>query len=560
MTDTLEPAAQEGAALFLEFTKLEVAADAGTRTIKALAIPYDEELERLDYITGARRWNFEQGSAKFRDSTKLAYGHDLTAGGMPIGKVASVEQTEAGPRIEAKVSETAKGNEVYTLMRDGVLDRVSVGFYPVRTELDETDPANPLLRFHEIDVFEVSVVPDPAFDSAVIESVLSRTSTTRTEPVTPSKGNPMTEQNEAPSAEAFATLSQSLETVTGSLETLERRIATLGAGSGENAGPAVPFRSYGEFLKAAAVGDKAAVEFLAHVAGDASTDPIAAAFLAYTGGTTGDLGDVLKDSWVGDRFRQVEAQRTLLNFFSRSPLPAQGMGVEYGKLLADTTQVEKQANEGDTLAYGKLTFETDRAPLETFGGWGDMSRQEVERAPINVVERFFSALVNKYAQTTEAKVNAAATAGGVALAGSVLDLATADGWIKFVIRAAHQLKDLGYPLEGILVGWDVFEDIATLRDGAATDAPRLLDRNSGNINIPGLKGEMFTLPVIPISTGATTNVVRAVNSEAIRTYEAAGAPFRLQDDDITNLTKAFSVYGYMATATEVPGAIIKPAV
>ena len=57
---------------------------------------------------------------------------------------------------------------------------------------------------------------------------------------------------------------------------------------------------------------------------------------------------------------------------------------------------------------------------------------------------------------------------------------------------------------------------------------------------------------------AAAGFVRAVHSSAIRTFEDGAAPFRLQDDDITNLTKAMSVYGYLATAVEDEDAIVAP--
>ena len=54
------------------------------------------------------------------------------------------------------------------------------------------------------------------------------------------------------------------------------------------------------------------------------------------------------------------------------------------------------------------------------------------------------------------------------------------------------------------------------------------------------------------------NAVRAGSGDGIVTYEAPGAPFRLQDDDITNLTSAFSIYGDAAFAVEDENALIRP--
>lgn len=517
------------------------------REIEGIAVPYGEETVRFDWLTGATRWVFEEGSVSLAEGAQLFYGHDHMSNGLPVGRIVSAEHTPEGFKIRARFANTPKADEVYALCQpdqDGVavLDRFSIGFQrdAATTRLEDPESDSPLLVFEDVPIWETSVVPLAQFhQSARVTDVLKGTHQTKENHMPCTKCGTVHAAGVTECQVAFAT-SDDVTALASSLDNLERRIATLGAPA--PSGPAVPGASYGDFLQLAAAGDPGALEFL-----------------AYVGGTTDDLGDLLKDTWVGDRYKIVEATRTCLNFFARSPLPATGMGIEYGVEGTDTTKVEEQVNEGDTLAYGSITFDTAHAKLKTYGGWGEMSRQEIERSPINVVERFYDALLRRYARVTEAAANTQTVAGGEALAGGVLDMTTVDGWTRFAIRAARVMKDRGYPLEGLLVGFDVFEDLALMRDGDQLDAPRFLDRRTGSINVTGLSGEVFNVPVIPIETGNTPDVIRAANSEAIRTYEAGGAPFRLQDDDITNLTKAFSIYGYMATVTEVPGALIKPA-
>jgi hypothetical protein len=47
------------------------------------------------------------------------------------------------------------------------------------------------------------------------------------------------------------------------------------------------------------------------------------------------------------------------------------------------------------------------------------------------------------------------------------------------------------------------------------------------------------------------------NSAALTTYESAGAPFRLNAEEITNLSQKFSVYGYLAVAAADKKALVK---
>lgn len=536
--EVLEQTNQDSTRLdFLEFQVNHLEAQEtpdGEWTIKGLAIPYGEELERLDWWTGATRQVFNQGAAVFRDNAALFYGHDHLDRGLPIGRILEAEDTEDGPRITAKVSRTAKGGEVYTLLQDGVLDRFSVGYYHVKNHLEDVDSeAGALLVHDEIDVFETSVVPDPAFQSAKVETVLHRQAAAPRNPTT----------KEGPTMTETATVTpEDIQGLARSIDTLERQVATLGQADDTTGGAPeafLSFDSYGEFLSAAASGT-----------------PEAMAVLEYVGGVVGDLGDWVKDTWVGDLYRPLEERRRLLNLFESSPLPASGMNVEYGKLLEDTTQVDVQAAEGDLLPYGRIKFTTDTAPLVTYGGWGEMSRQEVERSAIAVVEKFFQALLRRYAQRTEAAVRAAAidAANATALVGTAPDLDTVEGWTDFVVDASFYLDDQGHAPEFILAGRDVFKGLAKMRLGV--DGPFFLDRASGSVNVTGLSGQVFNVPVVPVNQDG---LVRVGDSSAIRTFEAGGAPFRLQDDDITHLTKAFSVYGYMAIAVQDKTALVAPA-
>lgn len=515
------------------------------REITGLAVPYLEDMARPDWLGRFDVQRFALESAVPRDNTVIYFGHDHLQRGLPVGRVLAFEHADDGLRITARISETSKGNDVYTLLKDKVLDRFSIGYRHVANHLEDVDVEDkPTALVHDqVDVFEVSVLSDPQYDTAVIDGVLTRLPNQKETLMKCTKCGKVHAAGVTECQLDITTLAsaEDVNALSASVEDLTRQIATLGATGNGSDTPVAPGSSYGEFLQMVATGEQEALDFL-----------------AYVGGTVGDLGDWVKDSWVGDIYKPITERRRLHNLFSSSPLPATGMNVEYGKLLSDTTDVDEQLLEGDTLAYGKIAFDTATAPLKTYGGWGEMSRQEVERSSMAVVEKFYSALVNRYAKVTEAAlrtiVNDPANRHVLAGAG-VHDLATADGWIDYTVDSAVWLDDLGYDPEFVLVGYDVFKSLAKLRDGDNADAPRLLDRSSGKVNIVSLTGDLFSLPVVPVNV---PGLVRIGHSEAIRTFEAGGAPFRLQDDDVTNLTKAFSIYGYEAIAVQQPDLLVAP--
>lgn len=565
-----------GGVSYLSFTGLAVAPDSapadddGEWIVEGIALPYGEELARFDWLTGATRWLFEAGSALFREGAQLFFGHDHLTLGMPIGLVLDVQQTDAGAKIRAKISKTEKGREVYTLARDGVLARFSVGLDrespETKTRVEDADSDAPLLVFESIPVWETSIVPNPAYQSARIEAVLNnqrgpnmkctKCGQVHANGVVECQADALAAYQAQQQQQDPNNLAGQVAELSAGLDVVTRQLATFGDNLGAGATSAPPIElpaSYGDFLMGLATNDKVALDFL-----------------AFAGTNTGELitADWLDGTWVGEMRDRLVERRRVLNLFRTRPLPAKGMRIEFGRVLDDSgVQVGKQVNEGDLLPYGKLAFDPGAsAPVETFGGWGDMSRQVIERSDVAVVEKFFEALFNRYLQVTEARAHAVAmnpANASLSQTGVAHTFATADGWIDFVLDAAFALDDQGLPLEFLLVSRPIFRMLAKLRDGEQGDAPRMLDRTTGTIQITApanrgsLSGQMFNLPVIPLKS-TDPNMVRAGNGDAICTFEAPGAPFRLQDDDITNLTSAFSLYGYAAWGDEDNRALIRP--
>lgn len=525
-------ALEQDGATFLNVVGLK-AAQGDRREVTGLAVPYDEEVDRLDWFTGATKLKIAPGAAQVRDNAAIFYGHDHLNHGLPVGKITSAEHTDDGLKITARLSETPKGDEVYTLLKDGVLDRFSIGFYSLKSHLEDDDT---VLVHDEIDVFETSIVHDPQYSSAKVESVLSRQPSTAKEPH-------MTATAPEVDLTGLAT-AEDVTTLSASITQLERQIATLGTTEAGDELLEAPAATYGEFLKKVAARDPEAIAFLERVETLATV--------------VSDMGGHVKDGWVGDLFRTITNQRRVINFFGTSPLPREGMNVEYGQVRGtDTTQVAEQATEGATLAYGKVGFGTATAPVKTYGGWTDFSRQVIERSGVPVVDRAFRALVRKYAATTEAAVRttATATAAAVEVGSAVHDLATVDGWVSYIVDAATYLDDRGITLDGLFVAPDVFKSLALMRTG--TNGEFFLDRNSGSLSVTGLTADVFNVPVVLVPAAAA-GTVRGVSKEAVHVWEAGGAPFRLQDEDITNLTEAMSIYGYMAHGITDTEAITRP--
>ena len=98
------------------------------RTLEGIAVPYGDVIDTWD---GAETFDRDCVFDDL-DQAKLCYQH-----GEVIGRIIGGESREDGLHITARVSDTAKGRDAVTLVRDGVLDSFSVGFIPIESERDK---------------------------------------------------------------------------------------------------------------------------------------------------------------------------------------------------------------------------------------------------------------------------------------------------------------------------------------------------------------------------------------------------------------------------------------
>ena len=141
----------------MEVRSFEVRLDEQTREVSGIAVPYGQVAD----IGGAYQEQFVPGAIRSVDDVKLFWQH-----AEPIGKILEGRDTETGFEIRAKISDTPRGQEAYTLLKDGVINKFSVGFMPV----EQTKEGNVVTRTL-VDLKEVSLVSFPAFAGASVSEV-----------------------------------------------------------------------------------------------------------------------------------------------------------------------------------------------------------------------------------------------------------------------------------------------------------------------------------------------------------------------------------------------------
>lgn len=499
--------------------ELEYREEDGDGWLEGLAVPYGE-------IAPTFSERFEPGSVEPDETVWLRNQHDQT-----IGVIKAVEERAEGFWIRAKLSLDNLSKSVRDQLRDGTVRSLSVGFVPLEERQEDgiRVVTRALLR-------EVSVVSRPAYAGA---SILATREESKDHQVPNHKEESAMTDSE----------NQDLVEVREEIAEIGRRLDMLPTAA-PVAEDKIETRAAGELIQLALNGDKDVEAYLS----DLQTR-------AYTGGTSAD--SPIKDAWVGDLTRIFDASSGVLaSVFSTGSLPEKGMSIEFAELGTNTVKFEEQVNEGDDLAFGKVTLTTRTAPVKTYGGYTQLTVQEVKRSTLPILNRHFEAQAaaagarKKLVLRNEFNTVRAAQIGDnnvVTLAG---DFNTADhiDWSNLVVDAAIAYEAKNANFDVLVVSPAIFKRLNAL----VVDGNKVLnvapDRNTiGRLNLPGLTGDLAGVTVV-VDTAATGDTATFVNGRALRQYESGIV--QLSDDNIINLSSTFSAYKFGAVAAEIPGFIV----
>jgi HK97 family phage prohead protease/HK97 family phage major capsid protein len=482
------------------------------REVTGIAVPYN---------TISNNEMFAPGAAIPAENTMLFWEHDEV-----IGRVVSWEQAPEGLMITAKFTEgVQQADEAYALVKDGAVRSFSVGFRLIESHLD----ANGVNIVDLADVREVSVVPFPWYETATIQQVREEPTESVMETETMTDSTP-------------AVAAADLDEVREAVEDIRREVAV--ALEVRNVEPAVETRSAGEIVHAIASGDEQAIR-------------------TYSGATTGD--SVLINAWIGDLTRIVEQAAPLRGVFGSSAIPGAGNYLEYASLTSNSVAIAQQAAEGDDLGYGEVVIDSHTAPVKTFGGYSQLTKQVIERSSIAYVDHVLRAqavatgvAINGFLRDHyETEHAAQITAGNDVILGTAASFAAAtyQDWLVAAIDAQVKFQTQGLAIDALIVNKATFKSLLTVE--SADGRPVFLvtgagNNNVGTLNVQGLAGELAGIPVV-VDAGLEVEAA-FVNRNALRFY---GSPtVSLQQDNVINLSRAFSIYMYGAVAHEIPSAIV----
>lgn len=498
----------------------------GVKHLRALAVPYGEDYTEIFPGFFER---FTKGAlTPAADPMKLKLEHSET-----IGKIIETKETDQGLEITAVISDTTSGRDAATLLEDGVLTRVSIGFIPDADsqEIKSDKQGNIYIIHHRAQLLEVSIVSFPAYESAIVQEIRSK------------NNQPKEKESLAMDKleDQISEVRQSMAEISRELAETRSQITTTPA-----LHPLNNYRSAGEYMKAYATG----ADNIREYADDSTL-----------------IGDVsVKPYWLEREIKLMEAKQPVTKLFTHAyDLPKEGMSFDYPTFANSTIKVAKQEKEGDELVHGKLKLSSENVKVKTFGGYAPLSRQAVDRASAAYLSTIWKAQGIQYATAIEAQTrsslkttleeNVKTTSIESQLTATTL---TVDEFINLTLDIIDYFDDeVLFPFTGIAVSANVFSYLSTLGEkakafqftGAPADKIGYLSINSRNAAIDGLQ-----ISRLPQSAGE--NHLFGYSSEAVTVHESSNAPLRLSDErDDTNLTNIFTVYGYAAHEVQAAGIV-----
>jgi len=135
-------------------------ADDKKRIVKGYGSYFDNMDSDGDII---RRGAYKKTIKENGDRVRYIYQHNMA---QPLGKMNMLEEDDKGLMFEAEIADTTLGNDVYELLKMGVITENSVGILPMQKEFK-----GDYREKTEVKLYEVSAVTLAANDQAKIMSV-----------------------------------------------------------------------------------------------------------------------------------------------------------------------------------------------------------------------------------------------------------------------------------------------------------------------------------------------------------------------------------------------------
>jgi HK97 family phage prohead protease len=493
------------------------AADTNKRTISGKIVTWNEQGS-----TSAGLTVFEKDSIDFSKPVKLLLEHQTTK---PLGKLIDINATDSGLEATFRLAKTFRADDALEEAATGLRDGFSVG-----VKINEWKNEEGVLRIKSSTLQEVSLVTDPAIDSARVAEVAASE----------------TPENSEATAEETTTQEDKVSEINS-----EAPIATEAV---EAAQAPVVTANYMAYTKPrvdtnVTAGQYAAAQIRA-IQGDNDARDLLAALAI---GTVTENTGMVPPNYLRDVIGVIDSSRPFIDSIERAPLPASGLKI-FTPVLGAQAIVGETA-EGVEYASQDTAVTFQENNIVKFAGANVINQEVLDRSDPSFLDLLIRELAASYAQKTDAYALGIARDGAAASSGSTINKAIADGIadsynvMRFVpnrlVVAPNAAGTISF---ADLLGGEDENKRPLFAAAAPQNAAGLITQGSTNGTVSGL-----SLVVDPNYTGDKFALVYP--SAAMRFHESG--TFEIRANIVANGRVEIGLYGYVCAVNRYPTAFRK---
>jgi len=512
----------------INFSINVVAANTATREITGRVVTWGEQ-----GFTSAGATIFEPRSIEFGKKTKLLLEHERTR---PIGTLKSYEITDTGVDATFHVANTQSGSDALVEASTGLRDGFSVG-----VKVDSWDNQDGVMVIKAAKLVEVSLVTDPAIDSARVANVAAADSTEQISESTDSENN----NNEGEPVS---------DTTVPAPAVAPEAVEAAATPAPVQAAQSAPLYTSPRVNTNVTAGQFAMAQIQASRGDADARDLVAALQVATVAENTG----MVPPTYLRDVIGIIDSSRPFISSIETAALPASGMKIFTPKLGAQATVALTAEGAEFSSTDTAVTFQEDN--VVKFAGAGKIDVELLDRSDPSFLDLYLRELAASYAQKTDAYAaqiaaqNATQSSSSTIYKAIALGIADSFGVMRMTpnrLLVANTGGEDGIDFSGLLGAVD-----STGRPLYAAAAPQnangLVSQGSTSGTVAGLD-----LVVDPNYTGDDANAKHALvyPSNAMRFHESG--TLQLRANVVANGQVEIGLYGYVAVVNRYPAAFRK---
>lgn len=462
---------------------------------------------------------------------KLLLEHDRTR---PIGKMIKHTQTDNGIEATFKIANTMSGEDALVEAVEGLRDGFSVG-----AMINEWSNDNGVMKISSAVLDEVSLVTDPAIDSARVSEVAA------------SENKEEEKNSEAVSAESEQpTEGEKVSDTTVSAPTVEETVEATKSEVKASAPvftsqrvrtPVVDAASYLEHSVRATLGDEQSKLYIAAASDGTSTEWAGLV-------PTPQLSTIINGKGT--------LARPTIASVSTAALPAAGLTFEIPRVKTMPT-VGKSVAEKGAFSDTQGEIEYLSVAVKKAAGTQKFDVEVLDRTSPSFFNELVALMAEAYAAATDEAMYDALINNGTLDATTITQPWDGDELAGFVSRAAASIyaNTKRYPT-GIVMSPDQWANFIALTDSSKRNIFNVAgspSNPSGSLTPTDAVGNIYGLPVYVTPNSGLTNgdsSVIVVNRDSYTFYESA-APLQLRTNIVATGQVEVGYYGYYAIAPKL---------